>query len=405
MQMSRLATRPSNVSPRVLRNRCSVLTAALLVTVAGTVAGTGCGGSRRAQRIDRAALQERLGALEKPGLLIGEFALDKVLDGDTIRVASIDQSLRLLGIDTEETFKTEGDRRLFEDGWQGYLKAKRGSSKHPVKMATPLGEDAKHFAAAFFDGSSRGVRIERDDPKELRDVFGRYLAYAFAWKREPSERGAGDDGGRWVNYNVECVRAGMSPYFSKYGYSKRFHAEFVVAEAEARKAERGIWSPAGLHYPDYPERKVWWDARAEFLQQAVEAGGDRKDFILLNHWDSLWRLEKLENQEVTVAGLVAEVKLGDRGPSRVLLTRARNNPFPLIFFDKDVMVASQVSLYRGEFITVRGTVARYRRKDGSGGNELQIVIKEPGQIVGRKLPGLMQLYPDDNEDAPDRDAK
>src|SRR5262249_34528099 len=106
---------------------------------------------------------------------------------------------------------------------------------------------------------------------------------------------------------------------------------------------------------------------------------------------------KLENQEVTLLGLVDQVKLGDRGPSRVLLTRARNNSFPLIFFDKDVMVASQVSLYRGEFITVRGTVTRYRRKDGSG-SELQVVIKEPGQVVGRKVPGLTQLFPEDHED-------
>ena len=72
------------------------------------------------------------------------------------------QSLSLLGIDTEETCKNEGERRLFENGWQSHLKARRGSSRHPVKMATPLGEDPKHFAAAFFDGSPRGVRLERE---------------------------------------------------------------------------------------------------------------------------------------------------------------------------------------------------------------------------------------------------
>src|SRR5262245_44343229 len=101
----------------------------LVAAMIAALVSPGCGGSRRAQRLDRAALQERLASLEKPGLLIGEFALDKVLDGDTIRVGGVDQSLRLLGIDTEETFKTEGDRRLFENGWKSYCDTKRGKSR------------------------------------------------------------------------------------------------------------------------------------------------------------------------------------------------------------------------------------------------------------------------------------
>ena len=44
-------------------------------------------------------------------------------------------------------------------------------------------------------------------------------------------------GGTWVNYNVEAVRAGMGPYFPKYGQSRRFHPEFVAAQEEARKAK------------------------------------------------------------------------------------------------------------------------------------------------------------------------
>ena len=64
------------------------------------------------------------------------------------------------------------------------------------------------------------VRLERDDAQEIRDRYDRYLAYVFAKKH-----------GTWTNYNVEAVRAGMSPYFPKYGTSRRFHAEFVAAEA------------------------------------------------------------------------------------------------------------------------------------------------------------------------------
>jgi endonuclease YncB( thermonuclease family) len=37
--------------------------------------------------------------------VIGEFTVSKILDGDTFRFDGMDKSTRLLGIDTEETFK------------------------------------------------------------------------------------------------------------------------------------------------------------------------------------------------------------------------------------------------------------------------------------------------------------
>src|SRR5882757_2031770 len=86
-------------------------------------------------------------------LVIGELALTKVTDGDTIRVEGLDASLRLLGFDAEETFKSRADRRAFAEGWEQYEKAKRNGAARPVKFATPLGEDAKHFAIKFFEGA------------------------------------------------------------------------------------------------------------------------------------------------------------------------------------------------------------------------------------------------------------
>src|SRR5215510_11439405 len=132
--------------------------------------------SAKSDRYSRKLAQKSLQKLEAPGLVIGEFKVTKVTDGDTIRVDGLDSSLRLLGIDTEETFKSEGDRRAFEAGWQQYARDKRGLSGRPVKFATPLGEDAKHFADKFFEGADR-VRLERDHPAEIRDRYNRYLAY------------------------------------------------------------------------------------------------------------------------------------------------------------------------------------------------------------------------------------
>src|SRR5262249_20797311 len=184
--------------------------------------------------------------------------------------------------------------------------------------------------------------------------------------------------GKWVNYNVELVRAGLAPYFTKYGYSRRFHGEFVAAEKEARAAERGIWDPKKQHYPDYDERKQWWDARAEFIK-AFEADAAGKDsWIALTNSDALERLEAHVGEEVVVLGAIAGIKEADGGPTRVLLSRKRTNDFPLIFFSKDVLAASGVAHHVGEYVRVRGAVRR--SEDKQKHTTLEIVIRAAGQV-------------------------
>src|SRR5262249_5957887 len=151
-----------------------------------------------------------------------------VIDGDTLRVRGLDNTLRLLAIDAEETFKHEDERRAFNAGWDEYKRSRRGDSARPVKFPTPLGEDAKAFAQDFFNAVP-SVGLERDHPGELRDYYGRYLVYVMVKKD-----------GEWLNYNLECVRHGFSPYFVKYGRSRRFHRAFVEAQITARTAKIGI---------------------------------------------------------------------------------------------------------------------------------------------------------------------
>src|SRR5262245_19006588 len=93
--------------------------------------------SAKTERYNRKLAQKSLQKLETPGLVIGEFKITKVTDGDTIRVDGLDSALRLLGVVTEETFKSEGDRRAYENGWTQYAADKRGTSPRPVKFATP----------------------------------------------------------------------------------------------------------------------------------------------------------------------------------------------------------------------------------------------------------------------------
>jgi endonuclease YncB( thermonuclease family) len=328
-----------------------------------------------ADRYTRKQAQKSLLKLETPGLVIGEFRITKITDGDTIRVDGLDSSLRLLGLDTEETFKSESDRRMFEAGWQQYAVAKRGSSPRPVKYPTPLGEDAKEFAKKFFADADK-VRLERDHPAEIRDAYRRYLAYVFVNKN-----------GTWVNYNVEAVRAGMGPYFPKYGRSRRFHAEFVAAQEEARKAKRGIWADGVMSYPDYDERLAWWNARGDFVDQFRKEGEGKSNYIDISHWDATRELEKLVGKEVHVLGLVADVRIGERGPTRVTLSRQQFADFPLIFFDPDVFTQSGIAAWKGEYVWVTGVPSIYENRHNHK-KQLQIVIDRASQIRLSPVPGL-----------------
>ena len=345
--------------------------------VALLIASTSCAPSRQAQRYSRDKVQTSLKRLETPGLVLGEFALagKPILDGDTIRVEGLDSTMRLLALDCEETLKDEQSRRDVEDDWPKYLKDKRGDKKHPTKAGTPLGEEAKKYAIDFFTGV-RTVRLERDHPKEIRDRYDRYLVYVFVQR-----------GGKWINYNVEAVRAGMSPYFTKYSYSRRFHDDFVAAEKEAREAKRGIWRPGAQAYQDYAERKAWWDARAEFIKAFERDGQGRDDFIELTNWDSIRQIEKKLGQEITVLGSVSRIVLGDRGPTRVLLGRRMFSDFAIVFFDKDVFASSGIDRYEGEFVRVTGVVNEYKNKY-TNKRQLQVIVSLPSQVVGSEIPGL-----------------
>jgi endonuclease YncB( thermonuclease family) len=303
------------------------------------------------------------------GLVLGMFPLKKnaIIDGDTIKVDGLDASLRLLGIDAEETFKYEKDWRKFEVGWDEYLANERARTSRPIKVATPLGMDAKYWAQEFFAGVTN-VRIERDHPKEIRDTYNRFLAYVFV-----------ERGGEWQNFNVELVRAGMSPYFPKYGYSRRFHAEFIAAQDDARAAKRGIWADGAQCYPDYDLRLAWWTARAEFTKQfEIDAAKD-PSLVTLTHWDSLAVLEANLGQEVEVLGAISGIRQGERGPKRVLLSRRRTSDFPLIFWEDDVFQDCGIERYKSEFVRVRGVVTSYTDRR-SGRRQLQIEVRDPAQV-------------------------
>lgn len=315
-------------------------------------------------RFDRSELDKA-----EAGLVLGQFPLAKnaIVDGDTIKVDGLGSSLRLIGIDCEETFKSDKAWRAFEVGWEQYLANEQAKTSRPIKVPTPLGMDAKYWAQEFFQGVT-SVRIERDDPKEIRDRYNRFLAYVLV-----------ERDGQWLNYNVEVVRAGMSPYYSKYGYARRYHDDFVEAEAEAKAAKRGIWADGAQCYQDYDVRAKWWNARADFVRQFESEAVDKPELISLDDWDALERLEARLGEEVEVLATVGDIRQGERGPKRVLLSRRQFSDFPLIFWEEDVFENSGIGRYRSEFVRVRGVVTSYTDRR-TGRTQLQIEVRDPIQV-------------------------
>lgn len=348
----------------------SVTRSIALVLALALVGCTPVGGNRYTRKEAQRALQ----TLEQPGLVLGEFTMTRVVDGDTIRVNGLDSSLRLVGMDTEETFKHEEDRRDAEADWNAYVKS-RQSKPRPGRISTPMGEVAKNWAKHFFEGVAK-VKLERDHPKEIRDRFKRYLAYVFVQKN-----------GVWLNYNVEAVRAGMSPYYTKYGYSRRFHKEFQQAMAEAQAAHRGIWASGIKNYPDYPERFAWWTPRADFIDEFRKAGEGKDNFIDISQWDSMNRLEAYVGKEVNLLGVVGDVRIGEKGPSKVTLSRAMFNDFPLVFFDRDVLGTSGIMQWKGEYVWITGVPTVYENKYNHR-KQVQIVIDRANQVRLSSPPGL-----------------
>jgi endonuclease YncB( thermonuclease family) len=351
--------------------RCSSLIRRLAVSLLLAGATVACSTTEDSKRFTRSEASALLKRLEVVTLELGEFPFEgpsAVIDGDTIRVKGLSASLRLLAIDTEETFKKDSERQAFAAGWETYKKTMRGNSPRPVKMATPMGEEAKRFAEAFFEGVTR-VRLERDHPGEIRDFYGRYLAYVFANKN-----------GQWVNYNLECVRAGMSPYFTKYGRSRRFHREFLEAQKDAMQARRGIWDPEKMHYDDYDERLRWWAEReAAIARFEKEQAEHPETHVALTRWDAMLKLEQRLGQEVVILGAVQDVRLTENGPSVVKLARNRSSSFDVVFFDKDVLLNTGVQFKHGEYVQVRGVVQKYR--DARGLDHLQVQVTLPGQVL------------------------
>jgi micrococcal nuclease len=85
-----------------------------------------------------------------------------------------------------------------------------------------MGKVASEYTKQRLAGKYVGIELET----KTRGKYGRLLAYVFV------------DG---QNFNLELVREGLSPYYTKYGLSEKYDQGFRKAEKYARDNKRHIF--------------------------------------------------------------------------------------------------------------------------------------------------------------------
>ena len=138
--------------------------------------------------------------------IAGQHKVVRVVDGDTIVVDYYGkrEKVRLLCVNTPE-------------------------SVHPdAKQNIPMGKVASNYAKKKLAGKYVDLEFEGS---RRRGNYGRLLTYVFV------------DG---QNFNLDLVKQGLSPYYTKYGRSQKYDHEFRSAEKSARKQKLNIWGDPEL---------------------------------------------------------------------------------------------------------------------------------------------------------------
>ena len=120
--------------------------------------------------------------------------IQRVVDGDTVIVDG--SRIRLLNVDTEE-------------------------SVHPNQSRnTSFGRETSRAVKKAIQGKTADLECYG------KDRYSRRLCYLFV------------DG---ENFNVKLVKQGWSRYYTKFGFSKEYHDQFIKAEEMGQSHGTGVW--------------------------------------------------------------------------------------------------------------------------------------------------------------------
>jgi endonuclease YncB( thermonuclease family) len=277
------------------------------------------------------------------------YQIEKVIDGDTFRFENVKHPVRLLCVDTEEVFKEgeSGKKSQAVANWQNYLKENE-SEGIPSKYPTPFGEEAEIFAENLLKDAD-SVCIEYDSKDRQTCFFHRPLCYIFINK-----------GNQRINLNCEIVKAGFSPYYTKYGYSLKYHDQFIEAENTAKNKKIGIWDEKGMHYPDYAVRLSNWKIRADQIQNFQTEFSNDSYFLIQDETD-FNKLKDMIDQEITVFGTIDSIR--KTGPPWKTFMEHKQGQSIMLITDDNRIYDILLSAYNDEeFIYCHGKL----EKDSKG---------------------------------------
>ena len=162
------------------------------------------------------------GGAESTGL-DGPLQVVRVKDGDTLvlDMEGRDEDVRLIGIDTPETFDSD--------------KLRRDDADSPLRAdeIQALGAEASRFAKELLEGEA----VYLEPGLEPRDRYGRLLAYLYLSDPE-GEWTFGDE--TFVQVNLELVRAGWADALTV-PPNDAYQNDLENAADAARRAGAGMW--------------------------------------------------------------------------------------------------------------------------------------------------------------------
>ena len=120
--------------------------------------------------------------------------IQRVVDGDTVIVSG--RRIRLLNVDTEESVHPDPSRN------------------------TAFGRKTSSAVKKAIQGKTADLECYG------KDRYSRRLCYLFV------------DG---ENFNVKLVKQGWSRYYTKFGFSKEYHDDFIHAENSSKSSRFGLW--------------------------------------------------------------------------------------------------------------------------------------------------------------------
>lgn len=154
-----------------------------------------------------------------PAVARDAATVTRVVDGDTLEITlkGKTEKVRLIGVDTPETFESDKLRRDVE---------RTGQDKATIKA---LGQRASEFTKGLVHA---GDSVELEYGQEPRDRYRRLLA--FVWLSD----------GRMLNETIICE--GYANALTRYPFRSDYMERFRACERTAREQGKGLWSTGAV---------------------------------------------------------------------------------------------------------------------------------------------------------------